>query len=176
MSSVSYSGNPDDNLDLFFERFKSHAKLRDLTTDKSVLALMTKIDGHAKIFLDSVADPEKDTVEKVYDLLKENFEGQSWRWGVESKLLSRKQVATESLDAYASDILRWCKQVEKPDSEQISIFVRGLLPSLRAFVFSKEPEIFREALDAAGLGISVQQTANCDLYDSSSAKDKGTPK
>ena len=43
-------------------------------------------------------------------------------------------------------------------------------------MFSKEPETFRDALDAARLGISVQQTANCDLYDSSSAKDKGTPK
>lgn len=177
MSSLtaSYSGNPDEDLDLFFERFRSHAKLRDFTADKSVLALMTKIDGHAKIYLDSVAESEKDTVEKVHDLLKENFEGQSWRWGVESKLLSRKQVVTESIDAYASDILRWCKQVEKPDSEQMSIFVRGLLPSLRAFVFSKEPETFREALDAARLGISVQQTANCDLYPSS-ATVKDTPK
>ena len=91
--ATSYSGNPDD-LDLFFERFKSHVKLRDFTTDKSILALMTKIDDHAKIFLDSVADSDKDTVEKVYDLLKENFKGQSWRWGVESKLLPHKQVAT----------------------------------------------------------------------------------
>ena len=58
----------------------------------------------------------------------------------------------------------------------MSIFVRGLWPSLIAIVFSIEPETFREALDAARWGIAVQQTANCDLYDSSSAKDKGTPK
>ena len=74
--AISYSGNPDDDdLDLFFERYKSHAELRDFTTDKSVLALVTKIDGHAKIFLDSVADSDKDTVDKVHELLKENFEG-----------------------------------------------------------------------------------------------------
>ena len=57
----------------------------------------------------------------------------------------------------------------------MSIFVRGLLPSLRAFVFSKNQKP-SEALDAARMGISVQQTAICDLYDSSSAKDTGTPK
>ncbi len=172
----TYSGKPDDDLDLFFERFKSHAKLRDFTSDKTVLALMTKIDGHAKIFLDSVAEGNKDSVEKVYELLKENFEGRSWRWGVESKLLSRKQATSESLDAYASDILRWCKQVDKPDSEQMSIFVRGLLPSLRGFVFSKEPKTFREALDAARLGISVQHTANCDIYSPNIHTAKDTPK
>ena len=174
--SYTYSGNPDDDLDLFFERFESHAKLRDFASDKIVLALMTKIDGHAKIFLDSVADSDKNSVKKVYDLLKENFEGQAWHWNVESKLLSRKQIASESLDSYASDILHWCRQINKPDTEQMSIFVRGLLPSLRAFVFSKQPKTFREALDAARLGLSVQQTANCDLITSSTELTKTTPK
>ena len=112
------------------------------------------------IFLETIPDSDKNTVQKIHDLLKDNFEGESWRWGVESKLLSRKQLADESLDMYASDIMRWCRQVKKPDSEQVSIFVRGLLPSLRGFVFSKEPKTFREALDAARLGLAVQYTTS----------------
>ena len=52
-----------------------------------------------------------------------------------------------------------CKQIKKSESEQLSLFVRGLIPSIRAFVFSKEPKTFREALNAARLAVSVQQTA-----------------
>ena len=37
--------------------------------------------------------------------------------------------------------------------------MRGLIPSIRAFVFSKEPKSFREALNAARLAVSVQLTA-----------------
>ncbi len=53
----------------------------------------------------------------------------------------------------------WCRQVKKSQADTLSIFMRGLLPSLRAFVLSKQPETFRDALNAARLGIAVQ---NCD--------------
>jgi len=167
---LKYSGNPEDDLDAFIVKFKNHAVLRDYTPDKSALALISKIDGHASIFLESIPDSDKDTVQKIHDLLKKYFEGDSWRWGVESKLLSRKQLINESLDTYASDIMRWCRQIKKPDSEQLSIFVRGLLPSLRGFVFSKQPKTFREALDAARLGLTVQNTASESVTSSCSAK------
>lgn len=155
---LNYSGNPEDDLDSFITKFTNYAALRDYNAGKSALALQSKIGGHASIFLETIADSDKDSVQKIHDLLKVNFEGESWRWGVESKLLSRKQLANESLDMYASDIMRGCRQIKKPDSEQLSIFVRGLLPSLRGFVFSKEPKTFRAALDAARLGLAVQHT------------------
>ncbi|XP_072036114.1 uncharacterized protein [Amphiura filiformis] len=159
---IKYSGDPEDDLDSFITKFSNYAALRDYTAPKAALALTIKIEGNASVFLESIPESDKDTVDKIKALLKENFEGDSWRWGIESKLLSRKQLTNETLDVYASDIMRWCRQVGKTDSEQMSIFVRGLLPSLRGFVFSKEPKTFRNALDAARLGIAVQQTAESD--------------
>ena len=41
----------------------------------------------------------------------------------------------------------------------MSLFLRGLLQSLRAFVMTKQPETFRDAFDAARLGVAVQ---NCN--------------
>jgi hypothetical protein len=159
---LKYSGNPEDDLESFITKFKNYAALRDYNAEKSALAITTKIVGHASIFLESIPDSDKNTVQKIHDLLKENFEGDSWRWGVESKLLSRKQLPNETLDSYTSDIIRWCRQSNKSDAEQMSIFVRGLLPSLRGFVFSKEPKTFRNALEAARLGTAVQQTTDSD--------------
>ena len=159
---LRYSGDPEDDLDSFIAKFKNYAALRDYSADKKALAIVGKIKGNASTFLERIPESDKDTVDKIQTLLKDNFEGASWRWGVESKLLSRKQLPTESLDDYACDIMRWCRQVEKTDSEQMSIFVRGLLPALRGFVFSKEPKTFQDALDAARLGLAVQRTSEVD--------------
>lgn len=155
----SYSGNPNEDYDTFISVFENYAELRDFTDAKKVLALKSRITGNARIFLDSVPSTQSDTIEKIKQLLKSNFQGSSWRWGIESKLLSRKQMKDEVFDNYVSDVLKFSKQLNKSDSEQLSIFVRGLLPSIRGFVFAKEPKTFKEALDAARLGISVNETS-----------------
>ena len=157
-SGLKYSGSPSDDLDSFISRFKNHSSLKDFTDSKAVLALLSVIVGHARVYLDSVGEADKDTVDKIHKLLKDQFEGPSWLWSVESQLLSRKQLSNESLDDYASDIMLWGRQTKKSDSELKSIFVRGLLPYIRGFVFSKQPESLRAALDAARLAISVQRT------------------
>jgi hypothetical protein len=157
-SRLKYSGNANDDLDSFISRFKDYSVLRDYNAAKSVLALNSVIDGHARVFLDTIPTSEKDSIAKIQALLKSNFEGASWRWAVESQLLIRRQHSSESLDSYASDIMLWCKQIKKSDAELSSIFIRGLLPAIRAFVLSKEPESFRNALDAARLAVAVQRT------------------
>ena len=158
-SRLKYSGNAHDDLDSFIDRFKDYATLRDYNAAKAVLALNSIIDGHARVFLNTIGETERDSVVKIQALLKANFEGASWRWGIESQLLIRKQQLAESLDSYASDIMLWGKQIKKSDAELSSLFIRGLLPAIRAFVLSKQPETFRNALDAARLAVSVQRTA-----------------
>ena len=72
---------PTDDLDSFIVRFKDYATLKDFNAAKSVLALNTRISGHARVFLQSIPDAEKNSLEKIHDLLKTNFEAPSWRWG-----------------------------------------------------------------------------------------------
>ena len=112
-----------------------------------------------RVFLETIDTADKNTVDKIKKLLSDNFESSSWKWSIESKLIARKQLPSESIDSYASDIMLWCRQTKKSEPETLSYFLRSLLPSLRAFVMAKQPETFRDALDAARLGISVQE---CD--------------
>jgi len=121
-----------------------------------VLALISCIDGHARIFLDTVPDDDKNTVEGIEKVLKDHFQGQTWRWSIQSKLLARNQLQGESLDSYASSIMLACKQLEKTSVEMQDIFIRGLLPELRAFVMSQKPQSFQESIDAAKLGCSIK--------------------
>jgi hypothetical protein len=157
---LKYTGGPTDDLDTFIAKFRNYAQLKDYTDAKAILALNSIIDGHARVYLDRIPDTEKNTVAKIHALLKGYFEGKSWLWGVESQLLTRKQQPSETLDDYASDIMLWGRQTKKTDAELMSIFMRGLLPTVRAFVFSKQPESFSTALDAARLAISVSRVAD----------------
>ena len=155
-----YTGDTNDDLDTFIRKFKNYAALRDYTDPKSLLALNSVIDGHASVYLERIAETDKDTIDKIHTLLKDHFEGQSWLWGVESQLLTRRQQVFESLDDYASDIMLWGRQAKKTDTELMSIFIRNLLPKVRAFVFSKQPDSFTAALESARLAISVERAAN----------------
>ena len=158
-SGVSYSGNPGDDLHSFISKFNDYATLRDFTDSKKLLALNTCLSDHARVFLDTVDSADKDSVTKVETLLRTNFEGPSWKWTIESRLLNRKQQPSETLDNYPSDVMLWCRQLKKSQAETMSLFLRGLLPSLRDFVMTKQPETFRDGLDAARLGVAVH---NCN--------------
>ena len=161
--NLSYSGNSDEDIHLVASKFQTYAKLRDFTPDKKVLAFTTCINGHARVFLDSVAEENKTSVEDIVKLLENNFQGETWRWSIESKLLTRKQLTTESLDDYASTIMVACKQLKKPENEMQNIFIRGLLPELRGFVLSQKPESFSTAVDAARLGLSIKLSSQQSL-------------
>jgi len=153
---LSYSGHTDEDIKSFVSRFNTYAQLRDFTAPKKVLAFTSCIEGHARIFLDSVPEDNKKTVEDIVKLLEEHFQGKTWQWSVQSKLLARTQMQDESLDNYASSIMVACRQLQKGDSEMQDIFIRGLLPEIRAFVMSQKPKSFQESFDAAKLGYSIK--------------------
>ena len=154
-----YSGSDSEDFDLFCQQFQAFAQLNNYTHFKTILAFQTRLTGNALEFFRTIPASEKDTLEHVIQKIKAHFEGDSWKWRTETKLLSRKQAVGETIDDYAADIMKMSAQVAKPASDQISYFVRGLLPQIRSFVFSKEPKTLKEAIDYAKLGVTVQETS-----------------
>jgi len=156
---LMYHGLPTEDFDEFCRQFDAHATLANFTGDKQKLSFQTRLAGNALVFFNTLSEQEKATLTTIKRALKSNFEGDSWKWQLETKLLSRKQVLGESIDDYAADIIKMATQLTKNDSDQISFFVRGLLPPIRAFVFSKEPKTLKEAIDSARLGVVVDSTS-----------------
>ena len=56
---LSYSGNSDEDIHSFVSRFQNYAKLRDFSGAKQILAFNSCIFGHARVFLDSIPDDQK---------------------------------------------------------------------------------------------------------------------
>ena len=154
-----YSGADTEDFDLFCQQFQAFAELGNYTHFKKILAFQTRLTGNALEFYRTLPASQKDSLEHVIEQIKAHFEGDSWKWRTETKLLSRKQAVGETIDDYAADIMKMSAQVAKPAPDQISYFVRGLLPQIRSFVFSKEPKTLKEAIDYAKLGVTVQEAA-----------------
>ena len=136
-TGLKYSGGSEEDFDSFIARFENFAALKDFNAAKIILAFNACIQGHARIFLDTIPSENKDTLTKIQVLLKDNFEGPSWIWAKESELLIRTQQQSETLDNYVADIMLRCRQLKKSDKEMLSVFLRGLKTSVRSFVMSK---------------------------------------
>jgi len=156
---LMYNGLPSEDFDEFCRQFDAHATLANFTPDKQKLSFQTRLSGNALVFFNTLTTEEKATLITIKQALKQNFEGDSWKWQLETRLLSRKQLSGECVDDYAADIIKMSTQLQKGNTDQISYFVRGLLPSIRAFVFSKEPKTLKEAIESARLGVVVDNTA-----------------
>ena len=151
----TYSGTED--LDLFLCRLESYSKLRDFAADKKVLSLGLRLTGPAALWFADLPDSEKTDYKTVTDALRLAFEGDSVRWVREAKLAERQQGENESIDLYFTDIVHLSRQLHRSDNEQMARFVRGLRPTLKAFVISKEPENMAQAINFARLGESVDK-------------------
>ncbi|XP_072023286.1 uncharacterized protein [Amphiura filiformis] len=151
----SYSGKPEENLELFLARFELNSQLRDFADAKKHLALNLRLKGNASIWVSTLPDGQKDTYEHLKAALIEHFQGNDMKWVNESKLSSRIQTEAESLDDYFSDILTLCHRLGKSEQEKLTHFICGLKPNLRAFVISKEPESIDKAVHFARLAQTV---------------------
>ena len=151
----TYSGTED--LDLFLSRFTNYAKLRDFVDDKKVLYLGLRLKGPAALWFADLPDSQKQKYDDVVSGLGLVFEGKGVRWVREAKLAERQQGENESIDLYLTEIVHLSRQLHCSENEQLSRFVRGLRPSLRAFVISKEPEDMADVINFARLGESVEK-------------------
>ena len=178
--SDTYSGCPDENLDLFLARFELNSQLRDFAADKKHLALSLRLKGNAAIWLSTLPNGKKDTYDHLKTALLENFQGNDMKWVNESKLSGRLQSETESLDDYFSDVFTLCHKLGKSEEEKLTHFICGLKPNLRAFVISKEPDTVDKAVHFARLAQTVNNlpsTPSVNLVSEASSivQDQTTP-
>ena len=153
----NYSGSPNEDLDVFLSRFELNAKLRDFAPNKIHLALSLRLTGNAAIWLATLDESTKATYEGLKSALIDNFQGKNQKWVNETKLASRTQRESESLDDYFSDISSLSHKLQKSDQERLTHFIRGLQPPLKAFVISKEPDSLSRALHYARLAQIVAE-------------------
>ena len=161
-----YYGLPTEDLDEFIRQFEAHATLANFTGEKKKTSFQTRLKGNANICFNGLTEDEKSSYDNIVKALKDNYQGESWKWQMNTKLLTRKQGTNESIDDFASDIMKLSAQLSKPIEEQMSYFVRGLQPHIQSFVIGKEPKTLKEAIDHARLGVLVEQVKQSQVSSS----------
>ena len=126
--NLTYSGLPTEDFEEFGRQFDAYAKLANHLEDKQALSFQTRLVGNALLFFNSLSQETQGNLESVKLALKDHFQGADWKWQIETKLLSRQQGQHETIDDFAADIMKLGAQLKKSGEDQISYFVRGLLP------------------------------------------------
>ena len=98
--------------------------------------------------------------------LKEPFHSASDKWSLRQKLNDRKQLPTESVSQYASDIRRiQCQRIDLPRLECVNYFVQGLKPEIKSYLVLQRPGTLEEAENHAKLKESVPEKKTDDRID-----------
>ena len=128
-------------------------------------SLILHLKGNASIWFNTSPDLVDKAYPELSAALKEQFHSASDKWLLRQKLNDRKQLPTESVSEYASDIRRTCQRIDLPRSECVNYFVQGLKPEIKNYVVLQRPGTLEEAENHAKLKESVPEKKTDDRID-----------
>ncbi|WAQ95040.1 hypothetical protein MAR_007511 [Mya arenaria] len=127
-----FSGNPGDRAEDWLVWYTDYSNALGWTEEKMKLSLPFFLDGHARIFYQSLAQDNK-RFDKFIDLFKARFNGNDGL-SVGMNVLSLKQGPDEAVASYFSRVLQLTPNGSCPDDFLFAATMAGLLPHIKAQV------------------------------------------
>ena len=135
----TFSGEFNDDVNEFLTNFDRAANFHNWNDLRKAQALPLHLKGNASIWFNTSPDLVDKAYPELSAALKEQFHSASDKWLLRQKLNDRKQLPTESVSEYASDIRRTCQRIDLPRSECVNYFVQGLKPEIKNYVVLQRP-------------------------------------
>ena len=155
----TFSGNTvEEDVILFLKGFDRVAAFYEWTDKGKALVLPLQLEGNASAWFNDTFESSAKTYDEFANALRDRFNSPTTKWILWQKLNGRKQLPTETVHEYASDLWRISQRLELSSSGHLHHFVEGLLPNLREFVFLKCPGTVEEAEELAKLKEAVMST------------------
>lgn len=148
-----FTGLPSQDAGSWYTKFTAWLALNDWTNEPAKVAnsLRLLLLPPASSWFDQLDSKVTGDVAKLHQAFKERFVLNQPSWLLEQQLWSRTMQPTEGLDSYLAAIDDFCARLGKSESDKVTSFVRGLLPSLRTYVIQQSPKTFIDAVQAARL-------------------------
>ena len=151
-----FSNGVKSNPDIWLQQFNEYSKLLHWTDTQKA--------GHFPFFLKDGAqtwwynlDPKPTTFLAIETLFNNRFLPiGSMRHSLMTDLLSRVQKDGESVENFIEDIQRQARLVKYTDLQTIDIILKGLHADLKPHVLGKDPQNFRDLLEAARAAQSLR--------------------
>ena len=149
-----FYGSVAEDASDFIVRFELYSELNNLAADKRLLTFFL-CRGLAKVWLDGLADADKQTYQALRARFREKLVDNQQRWLKTQELDSRVQSDGESAETYIADVLLKGSRLHLTHRELRQCLIRGLKPELKSYVISHNPDILDQVIERINLGEAV---------------------
>ncbi len=151
-SPQPFSGQADEDFESFQNSLDNYFALAPMSESQKVSFITLLLKGPANKLITQAPPHDRDTCNKIMDLLKANFSPAATQELYLSMLVTRKMKSTESVYDYYTDMLRYFASCNITDSNMKRVFlVQGLLPQLRMQVTVAAPKDIQAAYNMASV-------------------------
>lgn len=161
-----FTGDANENPILFMEEFALYSQLLNWSDDQCLLTFPLSLKGQARLWFSALPAGSYKTMEELTQLFRDRFVSSSANFLLRQKLTQRKQLPSESVDSFITDIRLRCLRLGiTKDEEQLHYFVSGLRPELQSHVILNKPDTLAKAEELAKLKDLVSSPPSFSLAD-----------
>ena len=172
----------DSNINEFETNYKTMGNAVGWSIQQQAQILPLYLKGHAKEVYHRLSEAQKESLDDIFDALRETFLAEEAAAFITMQLRTRTQNKGESVAKYAADIKRLTRlafynQGDKVmESSALQAFVAGLLTELKREVVRRSPKTIDEAIMIAAKEEMTQKIMDHDKKESTKITDELTEK
>lgn len=140
-----FSGKNDMDVNDFISQIDLIAKYQDLNDFQKAKLLPVLLTGKARVWFSSAPHLVGKRYDQICAELVKQFRTESDIWLLKTQLANKRQLPSETVEQYASDIRRICQRLDLPEEQSVTNFLTGLLPELKNYVVLQRPKTLLEA-------------------------------
>ena len=153
-----FKGTEAEDAAIWFTRFQMYVTLKSWTEQQAAKALPMLLTNSAATWFHSLPDEDKRSFQKLKQAFEQRYlPHPAMRWANLEAFNARKQLPTESVDAYVQVMQRKGNDLQKGPQELMETVISGFQDHIRHFVIEREPKTLNQALHLAKLAESIKK-------------------
>lgn len=149
-----FKGDGTQDVNAWFESFCQWAKFHDLADDKALDAFPFYLEGHAKIWYETLSQQQKSNSLMFKPLFFERFK--ELEIFLDLSVLQMKQKGTEPVIDFLSRLIKTASIKNVPEKDLLSVAMNGLKSEIKALVVTQNPKTMEQLRQIAILAEKSQ--------------------
>lgn len=141
----TFSGDTSADVNDFIRQLNLTAAFYNLNNLQKADMLPLLLTGNASVWFTASTHLTGKPYDQLCKSLTEQFQTEADSWLLRQQLLNRKQLASETVAQFASEIRKLCQRLKIPDEESINYLLNGFRPELKNYVILQRPKTFAQA-------------------------------
>ena len=153
-----FKGMTTEDADRWIKNFLSYAEFCNMDNQRKARIFPLMVDGAAEVWYNGLGNEVKTNWHQLEQAYRQKYiAANNLNWLKEQGLFARIQAPGELVETYITDVRQKCDQLQKGEAETRSIILRGLQPTIKAFVIGQQPATLEDLETKAKLAESIEK-------------------